>query len=58
MSPDNFTQDQFVKKEWLFANVTIVGSPDRGERDTYFQDDFKDFWLIQATFVVGRHFVM
>ena len=33
LGPDNFIQDHLVKIEWLFANVTVVESPDRGERD-------------------------
>ena len=53
MSPDTFTQDHFMKIEWLFANVRVVRSPDRGERDI-FGIIFSFFWPIQVTFVVGE----
>ena len=32
MSPNTFIQDQVLKIEWLFADVTPVWSPDRAER--------------------------
>ena len=32
MSSNNFTQGHLVKIEWLVADVTAVGSPDRAER--------------------------
>ena len=28
LSPDKFTRDHFLKIKWLFANVTVVRSPD------------------------------
>ena len=42
-----------MKKEGLIANETSVGSPDRVERDV-FGGDFRGFWPIQATFVLGE----
>ena len=40
--------------EWLFANVTPVGSPARAECDI-FRDGFKHFfWSVQAVFVVWK----
>ena len=32
-SPSNFTQNHFLKIEWLFADITPVRSPDRAEPD-------------------------
>ena len=50
MSPDNFTQDHFLKIEWLFVNITAVEFPDRGER-AILGMVLSFFWPIQATFV-------
>ena len=54
MSTNNFTQDQFLKIEWLVADVTTVGSPDRAGRDINFGGDFGCFSPIQVVFVVGE----
>ena len=35
LSPDNFAKDHFLKKEWLFADVTVVGSHDKEDRDFF-----------------------
>ena len=45
-----------MKIEWLVADVTPVGSPDRAECAMYFGDDFgwALFWPIQAVFTVGE----
>ena len=40
-----------MKIEWLVANATPVGSPDRAGRDTL-GTSFNVFWEIRATFVV------
>ena len=32
LSPNKFTQGHLMKIEWLVANVTAVGSPDRAKR--------------------------
>ena len=32
MSPNNFDHGHLMKIEWLVADVTAVGSPDRAER--------------------------
>ena len=39
--------------EWLFADVTPVGSPDRAECDILGML-LDGFWPIQAAFVVGE----
>ena len=31
MSPNKFTQGHLMKMQWLVADVTAVGSPDRAE---------------------------
>ena len=56
MSHDNFTRDHFLKIKWLFAEITVIGSPDRGERDIFGMILLSGFWPIQATFVVGEAF--
>ena len=44
------------KIEWLVADVTANGAPDRAEHMYYFRSDFgwALFWPFQATFVVGE----
>ena len=42
-----------MKKEWLVANITPVGSPDRVKRDIS-GIVFGIFWQALATFVVGE----
>ena len=32
LSPNNFTQGHLLKTEWLVADVTTVGAPNRAER--------------------------
>ena len=51
MSPNTFIQDQVLKIEWLFADVTPVGSPDRAERDIL-EMILDIFWPIQVAYVV------
>ena len=41
-----------MKTEWLFVNVTIVGSPDRTER-AILRMVLGVCWPIQAMFVIG-----
>ena len=46
-----------MKIEWLVADVTPVGIPDRAENEIL--GILLDvFWPIQATFVVGEPFVI
>ena len=33
LSPNNANQGHLLKIEWLFADVTAVGSPDRAEHE-------------------------
>ena len=42
-----------MKRKWLVANVTSVGSPARAERHIL-GTIFGVFWSIQAAFVVGE----
>ena len=53
MSPNTLTQGHLIKIEWLFADVTFVGSHDRGERANLGMI-LSVFWPIQAAFVVGE----
>ena len=55
MSPDNFTQDHYLKTEWLFADVTVVGCRDRGGH-AILGMILSVLWPIQATFGVGEPF--
>ena len=54
MSFNSVTQGHLVKIEWLVADVTTVGSPDRGER-AILRVILAErcFWPIQAVFVIG-----
>ena len=42
-----------MKTETLVVDVTSVGAPDRAKR-VIFGMIYRDFWPIQAMFVVGR----
>ena len=53
MSPGIFTWGLLMKIEWLVADVTHVGGPDRAEHDI-FEMILNIFWSIQATFVAGK----
>ena len=44
-----------MKREWLVADVTPVGSPDRAEGGILGML-LNVFWPIQAAFVVGKPF--
>ena len=55
MGPKHFNEGHLMKKEWLVADVTSVGSPDIAERAILWGDfGWALFWPIQAVFVVGE----
>ena len=56
MGPNEFTQGHLMKIEWLVTDVTSVDSPDRAERTIFRVILRVFFWLIHATFVVGKPF--
>ena len=43
-----------MKIEWLVADVTAVGFPDRAERAILWMILAGLFWAVQAIFVVGE----
>ena len=52
MRPNKFTQGHLLKIEWLFTDVTAVGSPGRAERAIFgfdfglvFFGQFRPFFL-------------
>ena len=53
-----FIQGHLMKRKWLVANLTAVGSPDIAERAKYCGSDFgwASFWSIQAVFVAKEPF--
>ena len=53
MTPNTVTWGHLIKTEWLVADVTPVGFPDRVERDIL-EMILDNFWPIQAAFVVGE----